>query len=326
MSATIAAVHLVGYGEASEKLVLAREPDPGQPGPGEVLVAVEFAPINHNDLMVVWGVYAWRPEPPIAIGNEGAGIVLATGAGVESPRPGDRVVLPFMVRSWREKVIVPADEVVPLPADADPAQASMMAINAVTAAMLLDDYLALEPGDGIVFNAATSGLGRWVAALAAQRGLRAVGLVRRREDVATVREACPEVDVIADDEDMTAVRARHEGSTIRLALDGVAGTSTQRLAQLLAPGGTLVSYGAATRQPLAVPAGDLIFRKITVRGFWEGHPENMARVVPILRELAGMIGPNSVRQPVAGIYTLDRLHEAVAHAERRGRVLLDFRS
>ena len=324
MSGTIQAVHLVRYGDALEGLALAREPDPGMPGAGEALVATEFAPINVNDLMVVWEMYAWHPEPPIAIGNEGSGIVLAVGVGVDGVQPGDRVVLPFMARSWREKLIVPADQLVPVPADADSQQAAMLAINAATAVMLLDDYVTLQPGDGIAYNAATSGLGRWVAALAAKRGLRAIGLVRRREDVAGVREACPDVDVVADEEDLAIIRGRLGDRLVRLALDGVAGPATQRLVQLLSPGGTLVTYGAASRQPMAVPAGDLIFRKVSVRGFWEGHPENVARVAPILRGLVGMIGPDGVRQPVAAIYKPEQLREAVEHAMRRGKALLDF--
>ena len=200
----------------------------------------------------------------------------------------------------------------------------MLAINAATGVMLLDDYVALERGDGIVYNAATSGLGRWIAALAEKRDLHAIGRVRRTEDIAAVQAACPSVHVVADNEHLDVVRARLEGPNVRLALDGVAGAATQRLVQLLSPGGTLVTYGAASRQPMAVPAGDLIFRKVAVQGFWEGHPENAARVVPILRELAGMIGPGGVRQPVAGVYTPDRLHEAVGHAMQHGKVLLDF--
>ena len=105
--ATIQAVHLVRYGDALERLRLVRERDPGEPGIGEALVAAEYAPINVNDLIVVWEIYAWHPEPPIATGNEGAGIVLAVDVGVDEVRPGDRVVLPFMARSWREKLIVP---------------------------------------------------------------------------------------------------------------------------------------------------------------------------------------------------------------------------
>lgn len=319
------AVHLTGYGDPLLCLANATEPEPAPPGAGEVLVAVEFAPINVNDLMIVWEIYPFHPTPPIAIGNEGSGIVLALGEGVEDIAVGDRVVLPFMARTWRQRIVVRADRIVPLPADADPHQAAMLSINAVTAVMLLDDYVTLQPGDAVLYNAATSGLARWLAVLAKARGLQAIGMVRRPEDVAAVKADNPEIEVVSDDEPVEAVRQRLAGYTIRLGLDGVAGRSAGRLVQLLSPGATLVTYGAASREPMAVPSGDLIFRKIAVRGFWEGHPENAERVPTVLRKVVGMIGPGGVRQPIAGVYTLDRLDEAVAAAVRREKVLLDFR-
>ena len=68
---------------------------------------------------------------------------------------GDRVVLPFTVRKWQQRVLVPAEELIVVPPDADPQQAAMMAINPVTAALLLDQYVDLQPGDAVVYNAAT---------------------------------------------------------------------------------------------------------------------------------------------------------------------------
>ena len=99
---------------------------------------------------------------------------------------GDRVVLPFTVRKWQQRVLVPAEELIVVPPDADPQQAAMMAINPVTAALLLDQYVDLQPGNAVAYNAATSGLAQWLAALAGKRGVRTIGLVCRREDVERV--------------------------------------------------------------------------------------------------------------------------------------------
>ena len=126
--------------------------------------------------MVVWGVYAWKPELPATIGNEGAGKVIAVGEGVTSVKVGDRVVLPFTVRKWQQRVLVPAEELIVVPPYADPQQAAMMAINPVTAALLLDQYVDLQPGDAVVYNAETSGLAQWLAALAGRQGVRTIGV------------------------------------------------------------------------------------------------------------------------------------------------------
>jgi NADPH:quinone reductase-like Zn-dependent oxidoreductase len=175
------AVQVVKYGDAVEGVEVREVPEPGAPKTGEVLVGVEFSPINFNDLMVIWGIYAWRPELPATMGNEGVGTVVAIGEGVTVVKAGDRVILPFTVKKWQQRVVVPAEELIVVPPDADPQQAAMMAINPVTAALLLDEYVDLQPGDAVAYNAATSGLAQWLAALAGKRGVRTIGLVRRRE-------------------------------------------------------------------------------------------------------------------------------------------------
>jgi trans-2-enoyl-CoA reductase len=81
---------------------------------------------------------------------------------------GDRVI-PFTVKKWQQRVIVRAEDLVIVPPDADPQQAAMMAINPVTAALLLDEYVDLQHGDAVAYNAATSGLAQWLAALAGKR-------------------------------------------------------------------------------------------------------------------------------------------------------------
>jgi len=96
------AAQVVKYGDAVEGIELREVPEPAAPKSEEALVGVEFSPINFNDLMVVWGVYAWKPELPATIGNEGAGKVIAVGEGVTSVKVGDRVVLPFTVRKWQQ--------------------------------------------------------------------------------------------------------------------------------------------------------------------------------------------------------------------------------
>jgi NADPH:quinone reductase-like Zn-dependent oxidoreductase len=230
------AVQVVRYGDAVQGVELREIPEPGAPKPGQALVGVEFSPINFNDLMVVWGVYSWRPELPAIMGNEGAGKVIAVGEGVSSVKVGDRVVLPFTVRKWQQLVLVPAEELVVVPPDADPQQAAMMAINPVTAALLLRDYVALQPGDAIAYNAATSGLAHWLVALAGQRGVRTIGLVRRREDVERIKKTGCEI-VVVDDEDIGAAQARLRGLNVRLALDVIGGPLDRAAAAFAQPTG-----------------------------------------------------------------------------------------
>ena len=317
------AVQVVKYGDAVEGVEVREVPERGAPKTGGVLVGVEFSPINFNDLMVIWGIYAWRPELPATMGNEGVGKVVAIGEGVTAVKAGDRVILPFTVKKWQQRVVVPAEELVVVPPDADPQQAAMMAINPVTAALLLDEYVDLQPGDAIAYNAATSGLAQWLAALAEKRGVRTIGLVRRREDIERVKRGGCEF-VVADDEELDAVQARLQGLNVRLGLDVIGGASAGRLLHLLGPKGKLVTYGVVSGKPMELPGSLLIWKQLSVEGFFEGHPHILPKIAPLLRDLVKMIGPGGIRQPIAATYPIDQVKEAVAHAVKGGRVLLSL--
>jgi NADPH:quinone reductase-like Zn-dependent oxidoreductase len=80
----IRAVQLTAFGNPVDGLECVDIPEPHTPGPNQVLIGVEYSPINPNDLMVAQGIYAFRPSLPAVIGNEGVGRVLAVGPGVES--------------------------------------------------------------------------------------------------------------------------------------------------------------------------------------------------------------------------------------------------
>ena len=140
------AVHLTAFGNPVDGLEYVDIPEPDAPGPNQVLIGVEFSPINPNDLLLVQGIFALRPALPTVIGNEGVGRVLAVGLGVENVKVGDRVVAPFSSFTWRERMVISADGLFALPPDADPQQLAMLAINPPTAALLLSEYVDPEAG------------------------------------------------------------------------------------------------------------------------------------------------------------------------------------
>jgi NADPH:quinone reductase-like Zn-dependent oxidoreductase len=160
-----------------------------------------------------------------------------------------------------------------------------------------------------------------LAALAGKRGVRTIGLVRRREDVERVKEGGCEI-VVVDDEEMGAVQTRLRGLNVRLALDVIGGASTGRLLHLLSPKGKLVTYGVVSGKPMELPGSLLIWNQLSVEGFFEGHPHILPKIAPALHDLVKMIGPGGIRQPIAATYPIDRVKEAVAHAVKGGKILL----
>ena len=103
------AVQLTAYGNPIEGLNYVDIPEPKAPGPNEVLIGIEFSPLNPSDLLLAQGIYGVRPALPSVIGNEGVGRVIAVGAGVENVKVGDRVLAPLSSFTWRERMILPAE-------------------------------------------------------------------------------------------------------------------------------------------------------------------------------------------------------------------------
>src|SRR6202167_6830231 len=116
------AIQLIAYGDPVEGLKYVDIPEPAAPGPNQVLIGVEFSPLNQSDLLLARGIYGIRPALPTVIGNEGVGRVLAVGAGVKNVKVGDRVLAPLSSFTWRERMIISADGLFALPTGADQRQ------------------------------------------------------------------------------------------------------------------------------------------------------------------------------------------------------------
>jgi NADPH:quinone reductase-like Zn-dependent oxidoreductase len=316
-------VVLTSYGDPVSGLECRELPEPKEPGIGQVLVGIEFSPINFSDILVARGLYALRPELPSVIGNEGVGRVLKIGAKVGGLTVGDRVALPIGRFVWRQRLIVPATDLIVLPKDADPQQLSMVNINPPTALLLLETYLELRTDDWIVINAANSAVARWLVSFGKRKGLKVVGLVRRAEVLNDVHAAGCDLALLDNDDAPAKMAEALNGLRPRLALDAISGEASGRLAKLLGHGGTFVSYAAPSFAPLAISPFDVIFNDLTVRGFSLGNPAFAERIPQAIREAARMIAIQEVTVPITAIYPLDEIKAAVAHALQGGKVLLN---
>ncbi len=317
------AVQLTAYGNPVEGLNYVDIPAPQAPGPNQVLIGIEFSPLNPSDLLLARGIYALRPPLPTVIGNEGVGSVLAVGSGVENVKVSDRVLAPLSSFTWRERMVVSADGLFALPRDVDPQQLAMLAINPPTAALLLSEYVDLKPGEWVVQNSANSGVGRWVIAFAKKRALKTVNIVRRPELVDELKAIGGDVVVVDSPDVSERIKAAVGQAELRLALDGVSGPATGVLASTLSPRGTLVSFAAMSLAPMSVSPLDVIFKPITIRGFFMAHPEFAAKLSPAMVQAAEMMASGRVQIPVAATYGLASIKEAVAHALRGGKILLN---
>ena len=260
---------LTGIGDVDDNVRLEKNPDLTVEA-GDLLVAIEAAPVNPADFLLANGWYGVQPEIPSALGSEGVGRVLEAGSAADRGLVGKRVVIlpTYEQGTWSDQVVVPARNVVVVPEDADALQLSMLAINPATAHILLNRYVDLKPGEWIGQNLGNSAVGQYVIALAKLAGVRTLSIVRREDAAEQLRALGADVVLVDGDNLGERIVEALGGARLRLVLDGAGGTTPGALAGALEFGGTVVSYSSATGESSLLPLGDLIYREITLRGFW----------------------------------------------------------
>jgi len=314
------AIQITQFGDPSDVVRVVDLPEPPAPGAGEVKVAVEYSPLNLHDLVLVTGQLL-RPPLPRVLGNEGIGRIVEVGSGVETVEVGDLVALPLLAGAWREQLVVGAEGLFPLP-DGNVEQLSMVSGNPATAGLILSEYADLEPGDWVVQNAANSGVGRSLIALAKTRGFRTINLARNESTLADLSKSGADIVHLDDASAAEDVRREMGDARIALAVDSVGGDSAGRLVDLLSDGGWLVTYAAATGQPMSINAYSLIAKHLTVRGFSIANFDYATKVLPIIHEAALLIASGALFVPVAAVFELDEIQAAIQQVLRGGKVLL----
>lgn len=320
------AIEIKIYGDPLEAAKLVDLPDPLAPAAGEALVEVEYAPVNPADLLLILGYYAVKPSLPSVVGNEGVGKVLEIGPGVANVKVGDRVALPLSSFTWRERMVIGAENLVVLPASVDPKQLSMTVVNPMTAYLLLNEFGVLKPGDWILQNAANSGVGRWVIAFARERGIKTINIVRRPELVDDLKAAGADAVLVDGPEIQAQIRAAIGDAPLKIAFDGVAGPASSVLTSALDFGGSIISYSAMSGQPITLNPVDTVFKDVVSRGVFIGHPQHAAKYPVVIEQAAQLLADGKIQVPVAAIYPLSAIKDAIAHAQNGGKVLLDIQA
>jgi trans-2-enoyl-CoA reductase len=329
MSRSINAIRYDAHGKPGEVLRLEKQTLP-EVAANEVLVRLKAAPINPADLNQIEGKYPIRAPLPATPGFEGAGVIEEVGAAVHNFTAGTQVILPHDVGTWREAVVVAAEKLVAVPNDIAPEQAAMLKINPITAWRMLHDFVRLKKGDWVIQNAANSAAGRAVIQIARELGYRTVNVVRRAELIEELQAEGGDVVLLDNDELRDAVANATERAPIRLGLNAVGGESALRMAKIVAPEATIVTYGAMSLKPLTMPNGLLIFKNLRFTGFWvnkwyeQANPaerdETFARLVDFARR--GLL-----QTKIERTFALTDFHAAVERAsegKRGGKIIFEF--
>lgn len=317
------------FGDPADVLQVTEKEIP-TPGPGQVRIQVTLATIHNHDLWTVKGSYGFVPDLPAAAGTEAVGIVDALGEGVEGLQVGQRVASGTSFGIWAEYALVDASGLIPVPEQLSDESAAQLVAMPFSAISLLD-FLDMKPGEWLIQNSANGAVGRMLAQLAESRGIHVVGLVRR--DAGVQELAAQNISGVVSTETPGWEKQVEEitgGASIAVALDSVGGSSAADLVKLLGEGGTLVSFGAMGNPIMEIPSGPVIFKHITVKGFWGSK---VSREMPaekktqLFGELIARILDGTLTLPVDSTFDAANIVSAVrASSEpgRAGKVLIRF--
>lgn len=315
------------FGEPETVLSLGEVALP-EPGRQQVRIRTRLAAIHNHDLWTVRGSYGHKPALPAVGGTEAVGLVDAVGEGVDPGLIGRRVNSASGIGTWAEYFLAPASGLVPLPDSVSDEAAAQLVAMPLSALSLLE-YLNVREGDWIIQNAANGAVGKTLAMLTEARGIHTVNLVRRDAGVTELNDlGIGQVVSTAHPDWKAQVRALHGEASPRAAVDSIGGDASGDLAELLGQDGLLVSFGTMSGGPMHIPSGDVIFKHLTVKGFWgsriiaEMSAEDRARLI---RELVGLVAGGQLRLPVEGVHAFADIRAAVQASltpGKSGKVLL----
>jgi NADPH2:quinone reductase len=211
-----------------------------QPGPGQALVKIAASGVNFIDIYFRTGLY--KADPPILLGNEGAGTVEAVGADVTEVKPGDRVAYAMHRGSYAEYAAVPAWQLVKMPDGVDFNTAAAAMLQGMTAHYLTHSTYQLKAGDRCLVHAAAGGVGLLLVQMAKMLGAHVVGTAGTDEKAKLAYGAGADEVVVYTREDFVS---KAKGS-MHVVYDGVGKATFLGSLDCLRPRGMMASFGNAS--------------------------------------------------------------------------------
>ena len=322
-------------------LMLTTAPIP-TPGAGQLLVQVEATGICYAEQAMRKGRYFSQPAFPFVPGYDLVGTVLAAGDGKDRPLIGQRVAALTKTGAWTGHAVVAARDSVLVPEAVSSQDAETVVANGATAWQMLHRVARVEPRQTILVFGANGGVGGILIQLALHHGVRVIGAASPRHHAALLAAGVIPIDY-ADPDLAAHVRQTAPGG-VDAVFDNIGGANTRICFDLLARGGTLVSYaiiGAVSGTgSLAAPflraIGQTLLltalpnrRRAKFYDLWSGHrfrPTRFRRHLEAdLGQVFTLLQNGSITANIAARFPLTEVVAALELAESRtlnGKVIL----
>jgi NADPH2:quinone reductase len=297
-------------------------------GPGEVLIEVRAAGVNFPDVLLTYGKYQFKADPPFIPGGEAAGVVRAVGAGVTEVAPGDRVAATLMSGAFAEQIVAPEGAVMKLPDAVSFEIGAATLLTYLTTLHALVDRAALRPGETLLVLGASGGVGTAAIELGKLLGARVIAAASSDEKVAYCKERGADDGINYAKEDLKdRAKALTHGAGANVVYDPVGGPYADAALRSIAWEGRYLVVGFAAGEIPKIPLNLVLLKGCQVVGvFWgsfamresKRNRDNAQRILTWVAE--GKLHPH-----VDGVLKFDDARAALERMERRevkGKLLL----
>lgn len=320
------AVQCVEYG-SHDKLVVADFPDPA-PGPGQVLVDVHAASLNFPDLLVIRGLYQYRPEPPFVPGAEAAGVVVELGEGVESPSIGERVTTVGVAGGFASLRVVDADSAIPLSADADFEVAAATTMTYGTSYHALVQRAEIKAGETLLVLGASGGVGSAAVEIGAALGATVIAAASTEEKLEFCRDIGADRTINYVTEDLRArVKEITDGHGADVVYDPVGGDVSESAFRAIAWNGRHLVVGFTAGDIPAIPLNLPLLKGASIIGvFWGSFSAREPQTAAAnLAAISRMIAEGTLKPRITEVFDLDQVvdaYELLATRKAMGKIVL----
>ncbi len=281
------------------------------PDPGEVQIRVAACALNFADTLMIQGKYQERPDPPVTLGMELAGEVLAVGSDVTRFQAGDQVAAFGPQGGLAEAGTFPETQCVPLP-DALPYDiAAALPVAHGTSHLALTRRAHLQPGETLLVLGAAGGVGLTAVEIGKRLGAKVIACARGPERLAIAQDKGADVLIDSDTDDLLeAVKAEGGADVV---YDPVGGDQYRAAFRALRPEARYLAIGFTSGDVPQIPANHLLVKNVTAIGLnWPGYMRfNPRALTDSLAELLKWAAEGSIAPHIGGRLPLSRAAEGL---------------
>lgn len=302
-------------------------PDPS-PGPGEVLLSLRAASLNHLDVWLRRGLPS--VAKPRILGADGAGVVASLGEGVRGVEVGDAVVLnpglddgkhivgEHMDGTHAELIAVPAEYVHPLPDGMSFEEAAAFPLVFATAYRMLATRAKVREGEWVLVWGIGAGVATASLAIAKALGARVLATSTSDEKLVRAKELGADEVVRTDEDVVAAARELTDGAGVDIVVEHVGEATWKSSLQAVRTGGRVTVCGATSGPNPPAMLHRVFWKQLSILGSTMGTREDFAAVYEL-------VASGRARPVVDRVYPIAEVaaaHERLESGDQLGKIVL----